>query len=263
MSTGAEKEPEGPVVSDAALAAEYVLGLLPEAERKVVEARVVVEPAMKAEVDFWEDRFSELAVDEATSVAPPPQLKSWIERDLFGEEGSRRRRRRRADKAPRQVRGRWFRGFVLGAVLGGAGVAVASLAFVAVQSGIRLPGQVPPDLLPAPGPAYAAQIEADGFEILALVRTVAGGQAGLLELTLLRQSPPEGRVFELWLIAGDDAPVSLGVLPDDTRLAVPLGPALAAQVPDAILAISDEPPGGAPEGAPTGEIRATVPLTEI
>ncbi len=66
----------------------------------------------------------------------------------------------------------------------------------------------------------------------------------------------------MWLIAGDDAPVSLGVLPDGpVRLAI--APDLRPRLAGATLAISDEPPGGSPTGQPSGAVLATGPLTEL
>jgi anti-sigma-K factor RskA len=58
-------------------------------------------------------------------------------------------------------------------------------------------------------------------------------------------------VLELWLIAQDGVPVSLGLLAagGETVLVPPAD--LAAQLPGATLAVSAEPPGGSPTGSPT------------
>jgi anti-sigma-K factor RskA len=86
---------------------------------------------------------------------------------------------------------------------------------------------------------------------------------GALSLTRIAGEAPAGRVLELWLIAADGVPVSLGVLPEtaEARLAVP---ALLqeALVPGVTLAITDEPPGGAPGGVPTGTVLAAGPITQ-
>ena len=84
-------------------------------------------------------------------------------------------------------------------------------------------------------------------------------------LAVLREAGAvaEGRAQELWLIAGEAAPVSLGLLSDDaeTELVVPedLRPLFA----DAVLAVSDEPPTGSPTGAPTGDVLAFGTVSEI
>jgi anti-sigma-K factor RskA len=61
----------------------------------------------------------------------------------------------------------------------------------------------------------------------------------------------------LWLIAGGNAPVSLGVLPDSGIVALAFPVDLKDQLRGATLAISDEPDGGSPTGQPTGAVLAT------
>jgi anti-sigma-K factor RskA len=77
-----------------------------------------------------------------------------------------------------------------------------------------------------------------------------------LRLTRTAGDAAEGRVLQLWAIAGAAAPVSLGVLPADPTTAVILPEALRADVAGLVLAVSDEPPGGSPTGAPTGAVLA-------
>lgn len=78
-----------------------------------------------------------------------------------------------------------------------------------------------------------------------------------LDLTRTSGGPREGRALEIWLIAGDNAPVSLGVWPKGQANAVLDIPAdLALQMAGGVLAVSDEPEGGSPTGAPTGDVLA-------
>ena len=78
-----------------------------------------------------------------------------------------------------------------------------------------------------------------------------------LDLTRTAGGPREGRALEIWLIAGDNAPVSLGVWPKGQANAVLDIPAdLALQMAGGVLAVSDEPEGGSPTGAPTGDVLA-------
>lgn len=59
-----------------------------------------------------------------------------------------------------------------------------------------------------------------------------------------------GQAHELWLIVGDAAPVSLGLLGQETVIAL-------ADAPEgAVLAVSLEPEGGSPTGQPTGPVLA-------
>jgi anti-sigma-K factor RskA len=67
----------------------------------------------------------------------------------------------------------------------------------------------------------------------------------------------------LWLIAGNNAPVSLGVLPDAGAVTLMVAEALAVQLAGGTLAISDEPDGGSPTGAPTGAVLATATVSGV
>lgn len=204
---------------DRALAGEYAMGLLTGDEARAAQRRAAHDPAFAAEVLFWRENLAGLD-DTTAPVAPPAALLGKIETRLFG--------RRRPF---------WASAF-LGAGLA-AGLAVLALVIVA----------------PAPrAPGLVAQISAPvgGVEIAA---RYAGG---VLQVTQLAGQAPAGRVLELWAIAGEGAPVSLGVLPGTGTVQIALADALAQ--PGLVLAISDEPPGGSPTGAPTGAVLGTAIL---
>jgi anti-sigma-K factor RskA len=62
---------------------------------------------------------------------------------------------------------------------------------------------------------------------------------------------PTGRSLELWFIGGSEKPKPMGLLgAQPVRLMLPPG----AQVEKASLAVSVEPEGGSPTGAPTGPV---------
>mgnify|MGYP000881567588 CR=1 FL=1 len=84
-----------------------------------------------------------------------------------------------------------------------------------------------------------------------------------MRLNRLEGAPATGRSLELWLIAGNEAPVSLGVLPQDAASRITLPAALRGKLVGSVLAISDEPEGGSPTGAPTGAVLATGELTRV
>jgi anti-sigma-K factor RskA len=65
-------------------AAEYVLGVLGAAERREVERRMAREPALAAEVAFWEERLSPLA-DAVEPALPPPDVWSRIDSAVTAE----------------------------------------------------------------------------------------------------------------------------------------------------------------------------------
>lgn len=216
---------------DDALAAEYVLRLLDaEAEAQFV-ARLRSEQALRQQVLAWEAHFVALA-DEVDEVPPPAAVKAAV----------------MAVVGAQKKRSAWRRWPALASGLAAA-AAVAGFVFFA---GTR------PDL----SPAFQAQLATeDGSLIL-----VAGVIPATHEIVIDRIAgdAPSGGVRELWLIAeGAAAPVSLGLLNPDgaTRITVP--DEIAPGVRTGTIAISLEPPGGSPTGAPTGPVLATATFTDI
>jgi anti-sigma-K factor RskA len=74
----------------------------------------------------------------------------------------------------------------------------------------------------------------------------------------------QGRSLEMWIIAGDAAPLSLGILATDETINEFIIPEnFRNQMVGATLAISDEPEGGSPTGAPTGAVLAAGDITTL
>ena len=206
-----------PVEDADALAAEYVLGVLSFEERLAAEARLKSDEDFAGRVAGWVLHFEALN-DEYASV-PAPNLMPQIEDRIFGR--------------LQQTKKRSWWGF-----LAGAGVAAA----LAVAVVLVLPS--------APSvPSLTASLAADA-QTLAFNASYSDGT-----LTLARTSGADavsGHDYELWLIVGDAAPVSLGLIKDaKTTLS------LAALAPGAVLAVSLEPTGGSTTGAPTGPVLIT------
>lgn len=228
--------PRGPEDDDPrALAAEYALGLLTEEERTAFEARMDAEPDLKAEVASWQEHFATLVIDDIEEVAPSAQLKTRLDAKLF------------SSREPSFWQQIWPYGL--------GGIAAALVLWAAITFGVVTPEE---DALRADLVAELAPTpDGDGLSLRAEVDTTLGA----VQVIRATGAPPEGRVFELWLIAGDAAPVSLGLLDEDASTIIDLPENLLALLPGALLAISDEPPGGSPTGAPTGAVRAAGPLT--
>ena len=196
------------------LAAEYVVGSLDLSERAAAEALMKRDAGFAALVQAWETRLADLNDDY--DAAPAPDLLPQIEARLFPQ-------------AAAKPRG-WF------TALFGFGLttaaAVAVIAFLA--------------LTPAK-PTMTAELSAEASP-LQYSAALTGDE---LTLTRLEGSDPDaGKDYELWLIIGDNAPVSLGVIGASYTLAV------ADLEPGYVLAITLEPKGGGPEGKPTGPIVA-------
>ncbi|WP_254780734.1 anti-sigma factor [Mameliella alba] len=203
-------------------AAEYSLGLMPKAEIAAFEAQLAVDTDLQQDVAAWTEYFASFT-DIIPAETPPPQVLRRIEGQVFGAE----------DRRPvwRQVLP-----YLVGAVAG------AAIAWVVLTSG----------LLETPAPTLGADLA--GAEGLALDARFAPA-TGVLTVTLRQGDAGEGRVLELWLLPEDGAPVSLALLRDaETLVAVP--PALAERLDGARLVVSEEQPGGSPDGRPSGDARA-------
>jgi anti-sigma-K factor RskA len=232
--------PELPEEADAALAAEYVLRLLGPEEAAACAAREARDPDFAALVARWRADFE--ALDAAyAEVAPPAALGRRIEARLFGRPPS-----------------------ALARLWGSVGLWRA-VAAAAVLAAIYLGALAPPGPGPAPeGEArlISALASSPGSDVSLLAALEP--QAAVLNINRTSGEAPQGRSLELWAIPEGEAPLSLGVLPDTPRARIPLTRELAARIgPGTTLAISDEPAGGSPTGAPTGAVLAAGPVSEI
>ncbi|SMO79031.1 Anti-sigma-K factor RskA [Thalassovita litoralis] len=217
---------------DAALAGEYVLHLLDGEELAVFEARLTMEPALRALVRDWDASLVALT-DGIAPITPPAMVKDKLQAVLFPDAAK-----------PKRSLWTWLAG----------GVAVAAIVVGAAF--------LTPSLIQDPvfEPSLTASVAAQDGTLVVAARFIA--QTNALELTREAGAARPGRVLELWLIAeGSDAPVSLGVLPADTETRIELTQDIAQRLANGLLAISDEPLGGSPTGAPTGEVLAVGPVT--
>lgn len=224
MTTG----PQNP--DDTALAGEYVLGVLPLAERRKVEERMVRDSDFSSLVVSWQADLSHL--DDAYKPEPAPQgVKARIDARLFAE-------------AAKPAGGLW------GSLVFWRGMAFAAVAAVAAIGlfGVQLPGGTDPDT----APALVAELGAPGSAVGLIAALDPSG--GAFTITPAAFSPDDGKSLELWLVPGEGAPVSLGLVPaDGGRLVLDQG--LVQQISDgALLAVSLEPLGGSPTGGPTGPV---------
>ncbi len=199
------------------LAAEFVLGTLVGAARRSFARRRARDPFVDRRVNAWEERFAVLTMRLAP-VEPSPAVWPAIER--------------RIDSG---TRGTWR---AIAAVV--ALVAVLGFGWIVWQ-----------ELRP---PQATAEFASTSGETLWHVELGARGDR--LEIaTIGKVRVPDARSRELWALPEGGAPVSLGLMPasgvarltldDHQRAAL----ALASNV-----AVSDEPAGGSPTGAPTGDV---------
>ncbi|MWD30275.1 hypothetical protein E0K89_022695 [Aquicoccus sp. SCR17] len=223
-------EPEEEDRDDRVLAGEYALGLLRPDEARAFEARLAGEPALRALYAGWAEDFVALT-DDIPGTAPSPRVWRSVEAELFP-----------ATRPRRRLVG------LLGYLLGG--VAAALVAFL-VMTQLELN---------EPAPSLRAEIAAEDQSLV--IRAAYLARSNELVVDREQGGARPGRALELWLIEGDNPPVSLGVLSDTEATVLQVDAAVAAALPGGVLAVSDEPPGGSPTGQPTGDVLATGQVEE-
>jgi len=250
------------LTGDDALAADYALGGLSGDETRAAELRVQRDPAFARTVAEWQGTFSPLN-EQVAGIVPPAAVWTRIDQAVSPVVQTRR-----DPVVPRSLwasLGLWRA--LTAAATTVAAVAVAMLvsrpATIAppVPAGTQTAAAAQPSL--TPGPLLTAAMSATGKPAV-LLNATFDPVRGAVILTPASADRSRGKTPEMWLIIGKDAPRSLGVI--DLH-----GP-LAHRVPDelrplmgqgATLAISLEPAGGSPTGAPTGPVIMTGKLAAI
>ncbi len=231
------------------IAAQYVLGVLSASARERIQTRMLREPELRDLVQHWERKLNPLA----GLIKPepvPPQVWQRIDAQI---------NHRPAPIQPpastvitnttpaNDQSWKWWTGF-------SSAIAAGLALFVVFRP------EPTPQIIPSP-PVVVQQVIRD----LAVLSSsdhapawIVRQQDQQLVLTdLSAAAVPSDRNLELWSIQGSTAPRSLGVVK------LKDGQATISQVQrdliskDSILAISLEPIGGSPTGAPTGAILYT------
>ena len=234
----------GSVEPEADLAAEYVLGVLDASARRDAERRIAEDARFASEVAAWEERLTPLAA-AVPAVEPPAAVWEAIARRVRAA-----MRGTRAAPSPPSL---WeslafWRGFAIGA----SGLAAASLVALALL------------LRPAaPPPALVATLAPGGAGAASFVAQVDPARGTLLVLPTAAVST-DGRAAELWLIPPGLDPQAVGLLDPARPVTLTIPARLVPHAtPDAVLAVSLEPPGGSPTGKPTGPVIAQGALTNL
>ncbi|AZO49722.1 MAG: anti-sigma factor [Mesorhizobium sp.] len=221
---------------DDLFAAEYVLGVLAADERQIASRRIEADAAFARLVDRWEVHLSPMAA-AYPETEPPIRVKEAIDRRLFAQES-------RA--------GLWS------SLTFWRGLAAAAVAALAIA--IALPYINPPVV--EPRQRLVASLAADGSDVKYLVVYDAARRD--VGLSLVSGERAAGKDFELWMIEGKNAPVSMGVIPAGQTTHMAVTPAVEQKLAQgAVLAVSVEPIGGSPTGQPTGPVVAAGDLKGI
>jgi anti-sigma-K factor RskA len=210
------------------LAAQYVLGTLRGPARRRFERYCAGNVAALHAVRRWEDRL----VDMVAGVVPvAPSALVW-ERIKF---------RIRRDRALRPKRGLAGLGNWRFAVA--AGIAALAIA-IGVWTGFG-PGSMQP---------VAEIVDQQQGQLWNIEAPRKRDELRVVAAADLKLDP--ARAYELWALPGEGAaPVSLGLMPKSGRDTLELNDAQRLALSRSRqIAISLEPPGGSPSGAPTGPV---------
>ncbi len=233
---------------DETRAAEYVLGLLNADEAAAFELLMATDPAARADYARWAEDFAGLT-DEIAEAEPPAELLDRIRSAAFGTAALEEPAPKPVPSPPRKSS--WMERLGLLPAMGG-GLVAAMIALWAINVYLG----------PVIDPPATATVQLASADDSLVVEVGYVENSEILQVTRLAGAAPEGQVLELWVIQGDSAPVSLGILPDDSGEMV-IADYKVGLLRGAQCAISVEPPGGSPTGAPTGDIVAVAPVVWV
>ena len=211
------------------LAGRYILGTMPRRARSRFERLIAEDATFCREVRDWAEFFG--PIDEATPPELPP-ARVW--RGIEAKLGPAAR--------PAAAEG-WFASLWFWRGLSGFAVAVAAALLLYV--GVFQNGAV------RPSPAVVAVLN-DQTGAPAWIATSSGKPGEVVVSALSRQTIDAQHAFQLWAIAGGP-PRPLGLLSPQPGGRLVLADAVMPPT-GGILAVSLEPSGGSPTGAPTGPV---------
>lgn len=214
-----------------ALASHYVVGTLRGPARRRFEALLGSHPALRRAVADWEDRLVPMTAVVAP-VEPSAQVWAGIQRRMGTEPGA-------PQPQPAWKRFSWWQTFV--------GVASVATLALAVLLAVPKPVQPPVVVVLAPSGAQGEPLATQAR----FVASVTADGRGLVLRPVEAVAVGSGRSLELWAVPAAGAPRSLGLV-DQGRGATVLRAQLLQDT--AAFAVSLEPAGGSPTGAPTGPV---------
>lgn len=239
------------------LAAEYVLGTLRGPARLRFQRLMLEDASLRSIVDDWQARLVPIAAAVAP-VQPPKRVWENIRARTGGPAAEGARSGSLWDSLS------FWRN--LGLISSGATAALLA-SVVLFSPGTPRPApapqivRVPADELPA---AYVAVLTDPKSQKAVLAVSAARNSTQLIVKRLDAGIVVPEKSLELWALPPGKAPRSLGVVATQEKHAVNLKGAADAALGDATaLAISLEPPGGSPTGAPTGPVLYTGACVKI
>ena len=226
------------------LAAEYVLGTQSTRVRRRMQ-RLLEQDALLAErVAWWESQLNQLA-DSADSVPVPPWVWRRIENSLKPP----------AKDTSGDVGGWWQSLWVWR----GSTALATAMALVLL---ILPPLVQRPDVITVEGGVVLVLTDEESKTAFLISRPSA--DAPIRAQAIAASVMTVQQAYELWLLPPGAAPLSLGLLNDQGGTILQPSAALSRLMqPGVVMAVSIEPPGGSPTGAPTGPVVYTGSILEL
>ncbi len=222
------------------LAAEYVAGTLRGPARRRFEALLPAHATLRAATRAWQDRLMPLTA----SVTPQqPSAAVW-------QKIEQRIQPTRAPAAP--LPSGWWRQLAFWRAFSG----VAAVAVVSLSVLLANPGPAQPPIivvLSSTAPAEGGAVVPASF-----VASISADGRAMVTRPLMNVSLQADKALELWSVPPSGAPRSLGLISASGATVFSKRKVLEGT---AALAVSLEPPGGSPTGAPTGPVLFVGKLT--
>jgi anti-sigma-K factor RskA len=221
------------------LAADYVMGTLRGPARRRFETLLLAHPTLRASVHDWQARLGVLAAD-ITPVAPSPRVWEGIQHRLFGASA--------VDAAPAQALTRWWQTLALWQ----GWAALATVAALGLGVLLQQPSPVQPPIVVVMQSTDPSLSQASDAVKTQFVASISGDGRSLVLKPIAGARVTAQQALELWALpAHGKAPKSLGLIASD-KVTTVLRTSLL-QGNDG-FAVSVEPLGGSPTGAPTGPV---------
>ena len=233
---------ENPQLRDK-LTSEYVLGTLRGRARARFESVMRYDPSLRSLVAAWENRLTPLA-GAAAEIAPPARVWNALAPRISGET-----RKRRLWESLAVWRG-----------IAATGAAFALI--LAIVTGLGLQREAPMAMVAVMNDTQGQPAMTVSWPSMKAVRD----PYVRIKVTQKHPTMAPGTAWELWILPKDDKgkPVSLGLITTEVDQVMKLSPELASRIDRAWgIAMSIEPAGGSPTGAPTGPVVMKGPCVKI
>ncbi len=227
------------------LAADYVTGTLRGPARRRFEALLPAHATLRAAVRSWHEQLMPLTAS-IPPLQPPPEVWKRIEARISGAAAPAT-----SATPATPARQRWWAQLAFWRGLS----ALATLAAVSLGLLLASPDPARPPVIVVLNAAGAGE---SGAVPASFIASISGDGRALVTRPLLNVSLEANRALELWAVPPSGAPRSLGLISAASATVVRRGKLLDGT---AALAVSLEPSGGSPTGAPTGPILFVGKLT--